>query len=156
VNFQVTVLKVLVSYPDGFAAMADLKRDMAILATSGRDWAERTKRLAARVPDLDIFSQGLIERMNGGWRVTDKGRSVLEIMEARPAPAQAAELPPVRAVKEPTLATTLSPMPSIAPVRRKQERKRRQRDAVAAKTSERVVRNVGWGLTSSLGLRIGR
>jgi hypothetical protein len=42
VNFQVTVLKVLVSYPDGFAAMADLKRDMAILATSGRDWAERT------------------------------------------------------------------------------------------------------------------
>ncbi|MGY0571729.1 hypothetical protein ACTGJ9_012285 [Bradyrhizobium sp. RDM12] len=39
--------------------------------------------LAARVPDLDIFSQGLIERMNGGWRVTDEGRSVLEIMEAR-------------------------------------------------------------------------
>ena len=35
-NFQVTVLKVLVSYPDGFAAMADLKRDMVILATSGR------------------------------------------------------------------------------------------------------------------------
>jgi hypothetical protein len=84
VNFQVTVLKVLVSYPDGFAAMADLKRDMAILANSGRDWAERTKRLAARVPDLDIFSQGLIERMNGGWRVTDEGRSVLDIMEARP------------------------------------------------------------------------
>jgi hypothetical protein len=124
VNFQVTVLKVLVSYPDGFAAMADLKRDMAILATSGLDWAERTKRLAARVPDLDIFSQGLIERMNGGWRVTDKGRSVLEIMEARPAPARATELPPVRAVEEPTPATTLS-MPSIAPVRRKRERKRR-------------------------------
>jgi hypothetical protein len=52
VNFQVTVLKVLVSYPDGFAAMADLKRDMAILATSGRDWAERTKGLTARLPDL--------------------------------------------------------------------------------------------------------
>jgi hypothetical protein len=97
VNFQVTVLKVLVSYSDGFAAMADLKRDMAILATSGRDWAERTKRLAARVPDLDIFSQGLIERMNGGWRVTDKGRSVLEIMEARPAPPkQRSCLPSVR------------------------------------------------------------
>jgi hypothetical protein len=129
VNFQVTVLKVLVSYPDGFAAMAD-KRDMAILATSGRDWAERTKRLAARVPDLDLFSQGLIERMNGGWRVTDKGRAVLEIMEARPAPAQATALPAVRAVEEPTPATTLSPMSSIAPIRRKRERKRRQRDAV--------------------------
>lgn len=83
-NFQVTVLKILVSYPDGFAAMADLKRDMAILATSGRDWAERTKRLAARVADLDIFSQALVERLNGGWRITEKGRAVLELMEARP------------------------------------------------------------------------
>jgi hypothetical protein len=65
VNFQVTVLKILVSCPDGFAVMSDLKRDMAVLATSGRDWAERTKRLAARVPDLDIFSQGRVERLNG-------------------------------------------------------------------------------------------
>ncbi|RXH23152.1 hypothetical protein XH99_16770 [Bradyrhizobium nanningense] len=65
--------------------MAELKRDMAILATSGRDWAERTKRLAARVPALDIFSQGLVERLNGGWRITEKGRAVLEFMEARPA-----------------------------------------------------------------------
>lgn len=66
VNFQVTVLKILVSYPDGFALIADLKRDMAILATSGPDWGERIKRLGALVPDLDIFSQGLVERMNGG------------------------------------------------------------------------------------------
>ncbi|MET4344682.1 hypothetical protein ABIC07_004179 [Bradyrhizobium sp. RT9a] len=73
-NFQVTVLKILVSYPDGFALMADLKRDMAILATSGRDWAERTKRLAARASHLDIFSQALVERENGGWRITAKGR----------------------------------------------------------------------------------
>lgn len=84
-NFQVTVLKILVSYPDGFAIMVDLKRDMAILATSGRDWAERTKCLAARVPHLDTFSQGLVERLNGGWRITEKGRAVLELMEARPA-----------------------------------------------------------------------
>ncbi|MBR0915429.1 hypothetical protein [Bradyrhizobium japonicum] len=84
-NFQVTVLKILVSYHDGFAMMAELKRDMAILATSGRDWAERTKRLAARAPALDIFSQGLVERLNGGWRITEKGRAVLELMEARPA-----------------------------------------------------------------------
>ncbi|WP_230646794.1 hypothetical protein [Bradyrhizobium sp. Leaf401] len=129
-NFQVTVLKVLVSYPDGFAAMADLKRDMAILATSGRDWSERTKRLAARVPDLDIFSQGLIERMNGGWRITDKGRAVLEIMEARPAPAQVMEPPNVHAVEGPTPATTLPSMPSIAPVRRMRKRRRREHDAV--------------------------
>jgi hypothetical protein len=126
VNFQVTVLKVLVSYPDGFAAMADLKRDVAILATSGRDWAERTRRLAARVPGLDIFSQGLVERLNGGWCITDKGRSVLEIMEAQPASALATE----PTVEEPTPATTLTPMPAIMTVRRKRERKRQRRDAV--------------------------
>jgi len=130
VNFQVTVLKVLVSYPDGFAAIADLKRDVAILATSGRDWAERTRRLAARVPGLDIFSQGLVERLNGGWCITDKGRSVLEIMEAQPAPALATEPPLVPTVEEPTPATTLTPKPSIMPVRRKRERKRQRRDAV--------------------------
>ena len=87
-NFQVTALKILVSYPDGFAAMADLKRDMAILATSGRDWAERTSRLAARAPDLDIFSQALVERLNGGWRITEKGRTVLEFMENRSSGSQ--------------------------------------------------------------------
>ena len=94
VNFHVTVLKILVSYPDGFAAMEDLKRDMAILATSGRDWTERTRRLGGRVPGLDIFSQGLIDRMNGGWRITAKGRAVLAFMEARPdqAPVAAQEL----------------------------------------------------------------
>lgn len=33
VNFQVTVLKVLVSYPDGFASLSDLERDVVILVT---------------------------------------------------------------------------------------------------------------------------
>ena len=56
-NFQVTVLKVLASHPDGFAILGDLKRDVAILATSGLEWSDRTKRLASRVPNLDIFSQ---------------------------------------------------------------------------------------------------
>lgn len=113
-NFQVTVLKILVSYPDGFAVMADLKRDMAILATSGRDWADRTKRLAARVPELDIFSQRLVERLNGGWRITEKGRAVLGFMEAKPAErmtesaAPAVELPESRPAATPTLAARRS------------------------------------------------
>ncbi|GLR99307.1 hypothetical protein GCM10007858_69500 [Bradyrhizobium liaoningense] len=131
-NFQVTVLKILVSYPDGFAVMADLKRDMAILATSGRDWAERTKRLAARVPDLDIFSQGLVERLNGGWRITDKGRTVLEIMEARSAAVPATEPPPIRATSDSTPAATPAASP-VATGRRKRDRKRHRRDLVAAR-----------------------
>ncbi|MBR0827208.1 hypothetical protein JQ596_16885 [Bradyrhizobium manausense] len=108
-NFQVTVLKILVAYPDGFALMADLKRDMAILATSGRDWADRTKRLAARVPDFDIFAQGLIERKNGGWKITAKGHAVLEFMEARPLVDRAIETVPAEKVDAP-----VPPLPQLA------------------------------------------
>lgn len=40
--------------------------------------------MAARVPDFDIFSQGLVTREDGGWKITTKGRLVLEFVEARP------------------------------------------------------------------------
>jgi hypothetical protein len=79
------ILKILVSHPDGFATMADLKRDMAVLINSGDEWSERTSRLASRVEHLDIFSQNLIERESGGWKITEKGRSLLAIMEGRPS-----------------------------------------------------------------------
>lgn len=122
-NLQVTVLKILVSYPDGFALMADLKRDMAILATSGRDWAERTRRLGSLVPDLDIFSQALIERMNGGWRITQKGRAVLEFMEARPSCPEPAKDPP-------EFSSPAAPLPVLARSGRRGRRQRRRSDHV--------------------------
>jgi hypothetical protein len=61
--------------------MADLKRDTAILATSGREWSERTKRLASGSSDLSIFAQGLVVRSDGGWRITEQGRRALALME---------------------------------------------------------------------------
>ncbi|QOZ71096.1 hypothetical protein [Bradyrhizobium arachidis] len=130
-NFQVTVLKVLVSYPDGFAVMEDLKRDMAILVTSGREWADRTTRLAARVPDLNIFSQGLVERISGGWRVTSKGREVLEFMETLPAASEPIQTPFVEQVAESSV------MPDAVPplrqpfdrAKRRLERAQRRREA---------------------------
>jgi hypothetical protein len=129
VNFQVTVLKILVAYPDGFAVMEDLKRDMAILATSGRDWADRTRRLAARVPDLDIFSQGLVERISGGWKITSKGRALLELMEARPTALERAEAPPVLETSE----TSSAPVPPLRQpaerAKRRRERRERRREA---------------------------
>ena len=85
-----TVPKILSSYPGGFAAIVDLKRDMAILATSGREWADRTRCLASRMPDLDIFTQSLVERRNGGWAITEKGRTVLDLMKARPEQTESA------------------------------------------------------------------
>lgn len=131
-NFQVTVLKILVSYPDGFAVMADLKRDMAILATSGRDWAERTKRLAARMPDLDIFSQGLVERESGGWKITEKGRAVLEFLEAHPGADQMLEAPLTQ-----TVAAPLPPLrqPAERVKRRRERRERRQQARERARSS---------------------
>ncbi|WP_028134647.1 hypothetical protein [Bradyrhizobium japonicum] len=130
-NFQVTVLKILVSYPDGFAVMEDLKRDMAILATSGRDWAERTRRLASRVPDLDIFSQGLVERISGGWRLTSKGRDLLEFMEARPAPGEPSLASPVNEKPQPVFEIApVSPLPQPADrAKRRRERRERRREA---------------------------
>jgi hypothetical protein len=124
VNFQVTVLKILVSYPDGFAVMDDIKRDMAILATSGRDWADRTRRLAARVQDLDIFSQGLVDRESGGWKITDTGRTVLEFMEAR------ADVDvPVAASLAETIDASVPPMPPLAErAKRRRERRERRRE----------------------------
>lgn len=138
-NSHVTVLKILVAYPDGFAVMEDLKRDMAILATSGRDWADRTRRLAARVPDLDIWSQGLVERISGGWRLTSKGREVLEFMEARPSPEpiQAATVneitPPV--VERVPVPPLRQPADRAKRRRERQERRREARERARANAS---------------------
>jgi hypothetical protein len=130
----VTVLKILVSYPDGFALMAELKRDMAILATSGPEWSQRTRRLAARVADLDIFSQALIERLNGGWRITDKGRSVLDLMEGRGAePETVREAPEA----EPTSAAPRAAPPASTRSGRSQrlQRRRAARERARVKAS---------------------
>ncbi|MBR0950374.1 hypothetical protein [Bradyrhizobium canariense] len=133
-NFQVTVLKILVSYPDGFAVMSDLKRDMAILATSGRDWAERTMRLAARVPDLDIFSQALVERVNGGWRITEKGRTVLDFMEARSSGPQTGRDGPVEQLSSEERAPKLVAFTKVGRSQRLQ-RRRAARARARAKAS---------------------
>lgn len=127
VNFQVTVLKVLVSYPGGFALLADLKRDVALLATSGPDWSERTKRLASRLPGIDIFSQGLVDRVDGGWRITDKGKVVLEVMETRPAPEASPAIMEQRLESQPNPLRIFSLTQSN---QRRQVRRRQRRSAV--------------------------
>lgn len=103
----------------GFAVMEDIKRDMAILATSGRDWADRTRRLAARVPELDVFSQGLVDRENGGWKITDKARTVLEFMEGRTVIDVPVEVAPAQTVVAP-----VPPLPPLAKHASESERTR--------------------------------
>ena len=87
-SFQITILKVLAGHPGGRASLADLRRAVAILISSGTDWTNRTKRLAARAPDLNIFSQSFVLRDNAGWQITDAGQAFLASVE-RPVPMMA-------------------------------------------------------------------
>ena len=67
-SLQIAILKVLVSHPEGRATIAALNSDLSILNTSGSDWTDRLRRLAARAPGLDIFGQRLILRDSSGWQ----------------------------------------------------------------------------------------
>ena len=84
-SFQITILKVLAGHPEGRASLADLTRYVSVLASSGTDWSQRMKRLAARAPGLDIFTSRYVLRDDSGWQITDAGREFLRSIEAAPA-----------------------------------------------------------------------
>ena len=58
-----------------------LNSDLSILYTSGSDWIDRLRRLAARAPGLDIFGQRLVLRDSSGWQITPEGRTFLNLLE---------------------------------------------------------------------------
>jgi hypothetical protein len=82
VSFQITVLKVLAGHPDGRAFIAELTRFVSILMSSGWDWTDRMRRLAARAPKLEIFGDAFVLRDDRGWSITDSGRQFLASLEA--------------------------------------------------------------------------
>jgi hypothetical protein len=82
VSFQITVLKVLAGHPDGLASVADLTHYVSILMSSGSDWSNRTKRMAASVPQLDIFGSAFVIRQKDGWQITNAGLQFLAKLEA--------------------------------------------------------------------------
>lgn len=85
-------------------------------------------RLAARAPGLDIWSQGLVERLSGGWKITAKGRAVLEVMESRPAAVETA-LPAVES-PSPFFPESVPPLRQPADrAKRRRERRERRREA---------------------------
>jgi hypothetical protein len=103
VSFQITVLKVLAGHPRGHASLADLKHYVAVLTCSGADWSQRMKRLAARAPELDIFSSGYVLREPSGWQITAKGRDFLISIETPMAePAHTPVALPTWVVSNPT------------------------------------------------------
>src|SRR5438067_13687302 len=102
--------------PVGSLSVADLTRCVSILIASGSDWTNRTKRLAARAPALDIFSQSFVFRDCAGWQITEAGRAFLVSIEA-----------PVSETSEPVAPprTTLPvPLPAMSGKRRPRRRRR--------------------------------
>jgi hypothetical protein len=81
VSFQITILKVLAGHPEGRVSRADLTRYVSILISSGTDWTNRTKRLAARTPKLNIFGDSFVVRDNNGWQITEGGRQFLASLD---------------------------------------------------------------------------
>jgi hypothetical protein len=122
VSFQVTVLKVLAGHPGGRLSVDDLKRALAILMCSGPEWTDRTRRMLARAPGLDIFSQKLVIRDAQGWQITDAGRTLLAAIE-KPATAPPTEETPV--ADESTYSTS-APLPALNVSRRRGLRRRRR------------------------------
>jgi hypothetical protein len=82
VSIQVAILKVLASHDSGRATTASLKRDIAILATSGPEWNARMRRLSGRVPTIDILASGHVLWDGDGWQITAEGRGFLRALEA--------------------------------------------------------------------------
>jgi hypothetical protein len=104
VSFQITVLKVLAGHPEGRASIADLTRYVSILSSSGTDWTNRTKRLAARAPKLDIFVDAFVRRDDNGWHITESGRQFLASLESPlPIAAEPVQAPEADPTKQPRL-----------------------------------------------------
>ncbi|MBI5320810.1 aminoacyl-tRNA deacylase [Bradyrhizobium sp.] len=81
-SIQIAILKILASHGSGRATLSSLNRDIAILTSSGGEWNARIRRLAARVPAIDIFGDGYVMRGDEGWEITAGGRDFLAMLEA--------------------------------------------------------------------------
>jgi hypothetical protein len=67
------------------------------------------------LPDLEIFAQGLVERRDGGWRITKAGRSALALMEKPTGPqAQIAAPEPSPAIPHPASLVVARDRPAAA------------------------------------------
>lgn len=123
-SIALSILKILDGQPDGRASLELVKRYLAIFYTSGPEWTARMRLLAEQVPELDIFSQKLVAREPGEWRITDKGRAFLTALERQQL---------IAGTSGPTLDDLMKdqPRPDIAalaavPQRHAHDRKRRR------------------------------
>jgi hypothetical protein len=135
VSFQVTILKVLAGQAEGHLSLADLRNNVAILISSGPDWTDRTKRIAARTPGLDIFSQGMVLRSSGGWQITDAGRAFLAKSEVFISSQPQEPLPEALEASAPAAALLSAPVVGPDTRRRIWWGSRRRREKKDARSS---------------------
>jgi hypothetical protein len=90
-------------WPSGRTRLdCQLTRCVSILISSGTDWTNRTKRLAARAPKLDIFADSFVPRDDNGWHITEGGRQFLASLEAPlPIAAEPMQAPKADMTKQP-------------------------------------------------------
>ena len=110
-SFQITILKVLAGQTEGRASRTELTRYVSILISSGTDWTDRTKRLAARAPELDIFRDSFVVRDSNGWQITERGRQFLASLDE----PLLTDSKPVQAIE--TVITKELPSRAIPPLR---------------------------------------
>ena len=82
------------------------------------------KRLAARAPELDIFSTGYVLRDPSGWQITEKGREFLVLIEA---PSAESALPV--AFLPPAVSDATDFLPNVVQLVGHKVRRRRRRAA---------------------------
>jgi hypothetical protein len=62
--------------------MREVTRYVSVMMSSGSDWTDRMRRLAARAPKLEIFADSFVLRDDRGGRITESGRQFLASLEA--------------------------------------------------------------------------
>ena len=88
-QLKLAILTVLTTRPDGRATLDELKSEIEALAAK----EEQPADLPSGLDDIDIFQSGLVIREDGGFRITDAGRSALKALKG---PRQSAlDLPPM-------------------------------------------------------------
>ena len=88
-QLKLAILTVLATRPDGRATLDELKSEVEALAAN----EDQPEDLSSGLDDIDIFQSGLVIREDGGFRITDAGRSALKALKG---PRKSAlDLPPM-------------------------------------------------------------
>jgi hypothetical protein len=75
-SWNLLILKILASHPDGEASTTAIARDLAILISVKRD---------SQPIEGGIFSTGyVVSPSKGTWRITDQGRAYLGSLNSEP------------------------------------------------------------------------